>query len=117
MPCFYSPTGNAEIWEECPEGYLTAEEWSAQHPPAEPTDEELFAALRRDRDSLLSPVLKVLDRHRNQADFGLPTTLTTEQATAWAVYAQELRDLPETTTDPANPVWPEAPEEAETDGE
>lgn len=28
---------------------------------------------------------------------------------AWAVYRQELRDLPENTTDPRNPVWPIPP--------
>jgi hypothetical protein len=28
---------------------------------------------------------------------------------AWAVYRQELRDLPDNTTDPRNVVWPEPP--------
>lgn len=28
---------------------------------------------------------------------------------AWAVYRQELRDLPANTTDPYNPVWPTPP--------
>lgn len=28
---------------------------------------------------------------------------------AWASYRQELRDLPATTTDPSNPVWPAKP--------
>lgn len=28
---------------------------------------------------------------------------------AWAAYRQELRDLPEQTEDPANPVWPSEP--------
>ena len=27
----------------------------------------------------------------------------------WATYQQALRDLPENTTDPANPVWPTKP--------
>jgi len=27
----------------------------------------------------------------------------------WALYRQQLRDLPENTTDPRNAVWPEAP--------
>ncbi|MEA4836865.1 MAG: phage tail assembly chaperone [Rhodospirillaceae bacterium] len=74
--------------------------------PPEPTAAE---KLRWERNARLYEALAVLDRHRNQAGFGLPTTLTAEQATAWAVYAQELRDLPATTVDPANPVWPEAP--------
>jgi hypothetical protein len=28
----------------------------------------------------------------------------------WETYRQELRDLPATTEDPANPTWPSAPE-------
>lgn len=28
---------------------------------------------------------------------------------AWAVYRQQLRDLPDNTTDPFNPVWPVPP--------
>lgn len=28
---------------------------------------------------------------------------------AWATYRQALRDLPENTTDPANPIWPSKP--------
>ena len=29
---------------------------------------------------------------------------------SWTTYRQELRDLPASTADPANPTWPEAPE-------
>ena len=28
---------------------------------------------------------------------------------AWATYRQQLRDLPDNTTDPRNPVWPTPP--------
>ena len=34
---------------------------------------------------------------------------TAAQQSAWATYRQELRDLPQNTTDPFNPVWPVAP--------
>jgi hypothetical protein len=37
------------------------------------------------------------------------TPLPEEQVTAWHTYRQQLRDLPETTTDPAVPDWPEPP--------
>ena len=33
---FYSPEGNAEIWDQKPEGYLTEKEWFEQHPVPEP---------------------------------------------------------------------------------
>ena len=44
MAIFYSPTGNPEIWNERPDGYLTPEEWAALHPLPEPTFDELKAA-------------------------------------------------------------------------
>lgn len=34
---------------------------------------------------------------------------TPVDAVAWAKYRQALRDLPETTDDPTNVVWPEPP--------
>lgn len=34
---------------------------------------------------------------------------TPEARQAWLDYRQTLRDLPANTTDPENPVWPEAP--------
>lgn len=77
--------------------------------PPEPTPEDLaiqeIERRRIRRTAALQPILDLLSRHRNQADYGLPTTLTQEQAAAWAVYAQALRDYPETG------VWPKAPEE------
>ena len=33
--------------------------------------------------------------------------LTDEVIDDWAIYREELRDLPDTTDDPANPTWPE----------
>lgn len=81
-------------------------------PPGSETPPEPTAAekLRWERNARLSAALALLDRHSNQRDFGLPTTLTADQATACAVYAQALRDLPENTADPENPAWPEPPE-------
>jgi hypothetical protein len=35
--------------------------------------------------------------------------LSAEQKQVWATYRQKLRDLPESTTDPSNPQWPEKP--------
>jgi hypothetical protein len=33
----------------------------------------------------------------------------TQKAKAWATYRQALRDLPSTTVDPLNPIWPVIP--------
>lgn len=35
--------------------------------------------------------------------------LTEDERLAWANYRQELRDLPQNTTDPFNPIWPAGP--------
>ncbi len=85
--------------------------YAAEPIPAEEIAATQFEALRTERDTRLAAALAILDRHRNQVDFGLPSTITAEQATAWAVYAQALRDLPERTADPAAPEWPKAPNE------
>jgi len=37
------------------------------------------------------------------------TTTETTVPEEWKTYMQALRDLPTNTTDPENPVWPEAP--------
>jgi len=36
MPTYISAEGNAEVWDEKPEGYFTNEEWLAAHPATEP---------------------------------------------------------------------------------
>ena len=35
--------------------------------------------------------------------------LTEDEKTSWRTYRQQLRDLLEVTTDPANPIWPSKP--------
>jgi hypothetical protein len=77
----------------------TAEELADAHTQAR-------AAITQQRDALLAPVLAKLDRHRNQRDYGIPTTLTDGQAQECARYAQDLRDLLDTVTDPATVAWP-----------
>ena len=56
--------------------------------------------LRGKRGSLLSA-----------SDFSqlLDTDLTSDEKAAYVVYRQVLRDLPENTIDPKNPVWPAIP--------
>lgn len=71
--------------------------------------EAAWTALRTERDRRLKTATALLDRHRNQRDFGLPTTLPEDTATAWAIHAQALRDLPEHTPDPTTPAWPPEP--------
>lgn len=58
--------------------------------------------LRTKRNALLDQTDKYI-----VADYPHPTP---EARQAWLDYRQALRDLPSTTEDPANPVWPVPPE-------
>ncbi|WP_109150418.1 hypothetical protein [Azospirillum sp. TSO5] len=78
--------------------------WAVEPIPPEEIAAAEAAKRRSERDAAMPEPLNILSRHRNQRDFGLPTTLTDEQAVAWAVYLQGLRDYPETG------VWPDKPE-------
>lgn len=54
------------------------------------------------------------ERHRllNATDWTqvADAPLSDELRQRWRTYRQALRDLPEHTADPANPVWPQAPQ-------
>ena len=61
----------------------------------------ILDGLRENRNQLLDKT----DRYAT-IDYPHPTE---EAKQAWLDYRQALRDLPANTTDPENPVWPEAP--------
>ncbi|MFH1984769.1 MAG: phage tail assembly chaperone [Pseudomonadota bacterium] len=70
----------------------------------------LAEIIRPERDWRLRAALDVLDRHRNQQDFGLDTTIADADAAQWARYAQDLRDLPATLSEIVDEIsWPDAP--------
>ena len=79
---------------------LTGEEISARKERLTPM---AWNSLREERNRLLS----------NSDNYVLPDswdTYTTEQQLSWATYRQALRDLPQNTIDPFDPVWPVKPE-------
>lgn len=63
----------------------------------------IWLEIRKVRDNMLSEsdVFVYPDRWE---------TYTTAKKTSWRKYRQELRDLPETITDPFNVTWPTKPE-------
>jgi hypothetical protein len=64
---------------------------------------EHMIMLRTERnDRLVATDITVLPDRWEQMD--------DDTKTAWTTYRQELRDLPATTEDPADPTWPEVPE-------
>jgi len=65
-----------------------------------PSDEERLRALRGRRDGLL----RESDRTQ-MPDY----PISEDQRTAWAIYRQALRDLPETVADLSAIEWPSAP--------
>ncbi len=68
------------------------------------------AYMRHKRDLMLWEATKLLNRHRNQADYGIPTTLTDDEIRAVALYAQALRDVPQQSGFPHAVEWPKTPE-------
>ena len=108
MPTFYSPEGNAEIWDEQPEGHVSAEEWERARAAEEAAAEaaRLAARLRTERDARLVATDKYL-----LADYPIsPEELVTIKA-----YRQFLRDLPAQEGAPFDgggelTPWPHMPE-------
>lgn len=74
----------------------------AAHDPAAAAVMLAWESLRAERDRRLtnSDVQVVADRWE---------AMTNAEQTAWAAFRQALRDLPEVTADPTNPVWPVNP--------
>ena len=78
------------------DGKLTGVEW-----PVAPVVEALtWKNLREERSRRLAEVDWVFS-----ADYQIPD----EQRGVWIAYRQGLRDLPSTSEDPTNPVWPTKP--------
>ncbi len=90
-----------------------AEEWLDDDDPALSYVSlvQIAAAERYWRDSQLSSVMWLRERHRDQQDIGGSTTLTAEQFQELLVYMQALRDwpqseqFPETEHRPVAPPW------------
>lgn len=62
------------------------------------SDDVVWARLRNRRDGLLT-----------ESDWTQVADAPVDRA-AWAAYRQALRDLPDTTSDPRQVVWPTAPD-------
>ena len=90
-------------WTPDPSIIITAEQKATE------ALEQAWSALRAERDRRFEATRWLIERHAEELALGLDTTLTPEQHTDLLTYRQALRDLPENTTDPNNPEWPETP--------
>ena len=92
-------------WESIkfPEGYEKPPKEEFEAKLQEVTDAHSLKKLRTKRNTLLEQT----DRY---AITDYPHT-TPEVRQAWLDYRQALRELPSTTEDPENPVWPVRPDE------
>jgi hypothetical protein len=87
-----------------------AEEWlSAQALDLQQADNAV-ATERAWRDGELAEQVWLRDRHRDQIELGVETTLTAEQFTELLAYMQALRDWPQSEAFPDSSVRPVAPD-------
>jgi len=91
-------------WESIrlPEGYTKPPKEEFEAKLQELIDTQPLKELRTKRNTLLAKTDYVAT-----IDYPHPTP---EKKQEWLDYRQALRDLPSTTEDPANPVWPVPPE-------
>jgi hypothetical protein len=91
-------------WESIrlPEGYTKPPKEEFEAKLQELIDAQPLKELRTKRNTLLAQTDYV-------ATIDYPHA-TPEKKQEWLDYRQALRDLPSTTEDPANPVWPVPPE-------
>ena len=92
-----------ETWEsiEFPEGYEKPPKEEFEAKLQELIDAQPLKDLRKERNKRLTHCDWVVTR---------ATSTDTPVPEEWKTYMQALRDLPSNTEDPANPVWPVAPQ-------
>jgi hypothetical protein len=66
------------------------------------------AALLQDQKEMLRSERNEILKQSDWTQFN-DSPLDNTKKQEWATYRQALRDLPENTTDPANPTWPTKP--------
>ncbi|MCU1766773.1 MULTISPECIES: phage tail assembly chaperone [Pseudomonas] len=91
-----------------------ADEWYCVGIPPDPvplplTEEELAASERSYRDKELARGVWLRDRHRDQLEIVMVTTLSAEQFTQLLVYMQALREWPQSPHFPDSQYRPVAP--------
>lgn len=77
-------------------------------PPPSIVEHEIVAKeVREMRDHFLATTGWLLERHREQLESGVPTSLTHQQFADLLAYRQALRDVPQQAGFPHEVIWPE----------
>lgn len=76
---------------------------------AEPIETRLWQAIREARQTIFNNTKWIQERHKDQIEREVETSLTEEKYQEWLDYWQELRDLPETYEHPQDVIWPTPP--------
>ena len=102
MAVYVNPdTGNHEVWDNPPAGYLTPEEWEKLHPtppPPPPTKEEKLAELDAQYDADKAEIMTYYTEALFAGDTETQAELKSEMAEIDATYAEErkaIEDEPE----------------------
>lgn len=70
---------------------------------------DMSLCIREKRDAYLHQCDAVTNRHRDQVDASLPTTITNAQYLEVLALKQTLRDIPQQSGFPDNVTWPSIP--------
>lgn len=81
--------------------------WESQSEIDARQREQMTASLRAERDQRLEPLLWLRDRHRDELELGVDTTLSAEQFAYLLRSIQVLRDVPQQPGFPDVIDWPE----------
>lgn len=77
--------------------------------PPPPSEGELAAQVRSERDGKLTATNWLIERHHEQLSAGIATSIADEAYRALLTYRQALRDVPAQAGFPAAVTWPVAP--------
>lgn len=106
MSVYYSPEGNAEVWEEKPAGYYTVEEWQAMQPAITVTpltSKELYEMLRIWTEQRLA----ITDKY---ALIDFPNSDLREKMLAYRAALRALNHQPGAPWPDGDIPWPVMPE-------
>ncbi|OQS39773.1 hypothetical protein B0T40_03300 [Chromobacterium haemolyticum] len=77
--------------------------------PPLPSTAQLAEQARAQRDQLLDATEWLVQRHRDQLEMAMPTTLSTDQFKTMQEYRQALRDVPKQRGFPISITWAAVP--------